>query len=108
MSSQTDAQENPSAGIAPAITPAAPWRAAAVTALPNYCLALTFNDGVRGTADLAALVTHPDAGMFAAVRDPAVFQQVGLCYGVVTWPNGADLDPCWLHEEIARTGSITL
>ncbi len=106
MSSQADAQENYSAGIAPAITPAAPWRAAAVTALPNYCLALTFNDGVRGTADLSALVTRPDAGVFAALRDPGLFEQVGLAYGAVTWPNGADLDPCWLHEEISRIGSI--
>ena len=108
MSSQTDAQENFSAGIAPAITPAAPWRVAAVTALPNYRLALTFNDGTRGSADLSALVQRSDAGVFASLRDHARFEQVGLAYGAVTWPNGADLDPCWLHEEITRSGSITL
>lgn len=108
MSSQTDAQENFSAGIAPAITPAAPWRVAAVTALPNYRLALTFNDGMRGSADLSALVQRSDAGVFATLRDLVLFEQVGLIYGAVTWPNSADLDPCWLHEEIARSGSITL
>ena len=107
MSSQTDAQENHSAGIAPPITPAAPWRVAAVTALPNYRLALTFNDGVQGTADLAALVASPDAGVFAALSDAVRFEQVGLAYGAVTWPNGADLDPCWLHDEIMRKGSLT-
>ena len=73
MPSQTDAQENHSAGIAPAITPAAPWRVAAVTALPNFRLALAFNDGVQGTADLMALVAGPAAGVFAALRDPALF-----------------------------------
>ena len=107
MPSQTDAQENHSAGIAPAITPAAPWRVAAVTALPNFRLALAFNDGVQGTADLMALVAGPAAGVFAALRDPALFEQVGLIYSAVTWPNGADLDPCWLHQEITRSGSIT-
>ena len=107
MSSQTDAQENHSAGIAPAIVPAAPWRVAAVTALPNFRLAVTFNDGVQGTADLVALVARPDAGVFAALRDATLFEQVGLVYGAVTWPNGADLDPCWLHDEITRRGAIT-
>lgn len=108
MSSQTDAQENHSTGIAPAISPAAPWRIAAVTALPNYRLALTFNDGTQGSADLSALIQRADAGVFARLRDHAQFEQVGLVYGAVTWPNGADLDPCWLHEEVTRSGSITL
>ncbi len=107
MSSQTDAQENHSTGIAPAILPAAPWRVAAVTALPNYRLALTFNDGTLGSADLSALVQRSDAGVFSPLHDTAFFEQVGLSYGAVTWPNGADLDPCWLHEEISRFGSIT-
>ena len=107
MSSQTDAQEDHSAGIAPPITPAAPWRVAAVTALPNYRLALTFNDGVQGTADLAALIASPDAGVFAALRDVGLFEHVGLAYGAVTWSNGADLDPCWLHDEITCLGSFS-
>ena len=108
MSSQTDAQENHSAGVAPEIVPTVPWRIAAVTALPNYRLALKFNDGTRGTADLSALVQRPDAGVFASLRDHARFEQVGLVYGAVTWPNGADLDPCWLHEDIAKNGVISL
>lgn len=95
-------------GKAPAISPAAPWRIAAVTALPNYRLALTFNDGTQGSADLSELVQRSDAGVFATLRDHARFGQVGLVYGAVTWPNGADLGPCWLYEEITRSGCITL
>lgn len=108
MSSQTDAQENHSTGIAPPIAPAAPWRVAAVTALPNYRLAVTFNDGVQGTADLAALVGRSDAGVFALLRERERFEQVGLAYGAVTWPSGADLDPCWMHDEISRSGSFSV
>ena len=112
MSSQTDAQENHSAGIAPVIspviTPTAPWRVAALSALPNYRLALTFNDGTQGTADLSSLVKSSDAGVFAALQNDAVFDAVMLVYGAVTWPNGADLDPCWMHDEIARTGLMVL
>ena len=28
------------------------------------------------------------------------FDQVKLELGVVTWPNGADMDPGWMHEQI--------
>ncbi len=108
MSSQADAKENHSTGVAPTITPIAPWRVAAVTALPNFRLALTFNDGMQGTADLAKLINSSDAGVFAALRDQARFEQVSLAYGAVTWTSGADLDPCWLHEEIARSGAFSV
>ena len=72
--------------------------------LPGYRLAVTFVDGTRGTADLSALVASESAGIFGALADPALFERVSVELGVVTWPNGADLDPDWMHEEISRCG----
>ena len=34
------------------------------------------------------------------VKDEKLFNQVSIELGALTWPNGADLDPAWLHEEI--------
>lgn len=82
----------------------APWRITAVTPVPAYRLAVTFADGTRGTADLSRLVTGQDAGIFGVLADRALFERVSLELGVVTWPNGADLDPDWMHEEISRCG----
>jgi len=31
-----------------------------------------------------------------------LFQQVSIKLGALTWPNGADLDPLWVHEEIGE------
>lgn len=80
------------------------WRVTAVTPMPGYRLAVTFVDGTRGTADLSRLVTSQDAGIFGVLADRALFERVSVELGVVTWPNGADLDPDWMYEEISRRG----
>ena len=42
----------------------------------------------------------PSQGVFAALRDPIVFNQVTVDHeaGAIVWPNGADLDPDVLYE----------
>lgn len=65
--------------------------------LPAHRLRLTFEDGVSGEVDVAALVTW--AGVFAPLADQAFFDQVQVDteVGTVVWPNGADLDPDVLY-----------
>ncbi len=60
-------------------------------------LALQFDDGIEGVADVSQLLMGP---VFEEIRrDDAVFAQVGLDgYGSIMWPNGADLDPWVLYE----------
>lgn len=100
MSSQTITQPDPAAGV----SPAAPWRVRAVNALPQWQLAVTFNDGLTGIVDLSALVQAPDAGVFTALCDPAFFASASLVCGAVTWPNGADMAPDAMYKEIRRCG----
>ena len=96
MPSQTSAQENPAAGV----VPAAPWRVQAVSVLPNHQLAVTFRDGRSGVLDCSAVRAPGDHGIFAPLADADFFAQVTVDLGVLTWPNGADLDPSWIHEEL--------
>jgi hypothetical protein len=60
-------------------------------------LFLRFADGASGTLDLAPHLNF--SGVFAALRDPAVFAQarVDADLGAVTWPGGADLCPDVMH-----------
>lgn len=96
MPSEASAQENTAAGV----IPAAPWRIQAVSVLPDYKLAVTFRDGRSGIVDCAN-INHSDApGIYSALTDAAFFAQVKLELGVLTWPNGADLDPGWLHDAL--------
>lgn len=97
MPSQTATQENSAAGV----TPSAPWRVQAVSVLPGHRLAVTFCDGVSGIADCSAILHAGDAGVFSPLADAAFFAKVIVELGAITWPNGADLDPAWMHENIA-------
>ncbi|WP_186406056.1 DUF2442 domain-containing protein [Candidatus Accumulibacter aalborgensis] len=104
MPNQTTTQENPAAGV----TPAAPWRIHAVSVLPDYRLAVTFRDGSCGVIDCSSVQTTDRPGIFGPLADPEFFHAVRIELGVLTWPNGADLDPAWIHENISteKTWSV--
>ncbi len=98
MSNEAVAQDYRPAGV----KAAAPWRIRSVEVLPGYCLSVTCNDGTTGIVDMSRLVTGNQAGIFAALKDEQLFSEVRLELGALTWPNGADMDPEWIHDEIAR------
>lgn len=110
MPSQSAAQEDrAAAGVSyPPVVPRAPWRVAEVEALCGWRLRVRHNDGVTGTVDMTALVHSPGAGMFAALKDEALFAQVYLDLGAVTWPGEIDLSPYAMHEAIKAHGEWVL
>jgi hypothetical protein len=76
----------------------------AVIALPGYRLAVQFFDGTVGLVEMKSLIESPDAGIFAALREPSVFKTATIEIGTVTWPNGADLAPDAMHDALAAHG----
>ena len=108
MHTQPAANENPSSAVTPAIRPRSDWRLRSVEALDGYRLNVTFNDGLNGLVDLSRLIHASDAGVFAALADPAAFSEGRLEYGAVTWPCGIDLAPDAMHRAIQSTGRWTL
>ncbi len=79
------------------------WRAISVTPLPGYRIHVVFADGVEGEVDLSERLFGP---VFEPLKDPAVFAQASIdAFGVVCWPNGADLAPDALYETLA--GAMT-
>jgi Protein of unknown function (DUF2442) len=85
-----------------------PWRVVQVEALVDFWLRVTFLDGLTGIADLSRLVASPDAGVFAALADPARFAEVRLAYGAVTWPGEVDLAPDAMHQALQLNAAWTL
>ncbi len=69
-----------------------------VVALPAYQLEVEYSDGIRGFVSLAERLFGP---MFEPLRDPHFFAQVYLDeFGVVAWPNGADLAPDAIYRQL--------
>jgi hypothetical protein len=104
MPAETAAQNYRAASVAPDIRPTAPWRVQEVRALSDDRLFVRFIDGLTGTVDLSALIASPQAGVFARLRDRALFEQVHVEMGVVVWPCELDLAPDAMHAAIKEHG----
>lgn len=73
-----------------------------VRVVGDHRLWLRFEDGVEGEIEFEKIAGFE--GVFAALKDPAVFAQVRLDteLGTIVWPGGADLDPDVLHAQVTR------
>lgn len=65
----------------------------------GFVIWLRFRDGTAGEIDLAAELYGP---VFEPLRDPAVFREFEIHpeFHTLTWPNGADFAPEFLHDGI--------
>jgi len=75
-------------------------------ALPDYQLYQRFADGTEGRTEMRELIFSDHAGVFASLRDPAVFAQVSIDpdFGSVLWANGLDIAPDATHEDFLQSG----
>lgn len=68
----------------------------------DYVLWLRFRDGTSGEIDLWPVLRGP---VFQALKDLAFFRQFSIHpeFETLTWPNGADLAPEFLHDNVRVT-----
>ena len=71
----------------------------------GYRLVITFSDGTEGEQDFSTLVAA-GGDMVEPLRDQAFFGRVFLDDGILTWPNGFDLDSIALHLEMQDRGLL--
>jgi len=73
-------------------------RAKHVSTVGGRRLRIEFEDGSEGVIDLNDRLFGP---IFQPLQDPNLFARVTIDeFGVVCWPNGADLAPDALYESI--------
>ena len=71
----------------------------------DYRVWLRFSDGLSGEIDLADQLWGPVFEPLKAIEQFAKLR-VDPDTDTITWPNGADLSPQWLHDTLqARTRS---
>jgi hypothetical protein len=108
MRAETDTEEDRAIEVVPPVIPQAPWRIAAVEALPGFRFSVRFNDGTEGEVQMAEMVHSSKAGVFTVLRDEELFRQVRLEWGAVTWPGELDLAPDAMYDEIKQHGEWIL
>jgi hypothetical protein len=84
-------------------TAGAAWRV--VAALPDFRLRVRFVDDTEGEVDMAGFLGREQVGVFAPLRDPAVFSQVSVELGAVTRPGDLDLAPDAMYGAIRQKGA---
>ena len=81
------------------------WTVVAVEPKSPLSVAVRFFDGTEGTVRFEP--SHLE-GVFAPLKNPAIFNQARVEYGTVTWPGEIDLAPDAMYREIRRTGEWIL
>ena len=68
-----------------------------VTPLPDYLIYVELFNGSKGIFDVKPYLNN---GIMRELRDEHYFQQVGIVFGAVTWPNEQDIAPETLAAEL--------
>jgi len=79
------------------------WNLNEVTALEyrdGYVYHVVFDDGMEADVDLSEYVGK--GPVFAPLRDLAYFRTARIEGGTISWPNGADIAPETLYEEVVN------
>ena len=92
MRSQATTQDDYALGLSPS-TP----DVIAVNVISHLNLQVQFADGLSG---LVRFEPSHLTGVFAALQEPAFFQQVSVLHGTVTWPGDLDLAPDAMYDAI--------
>ena len=75
------------------------WDVKVVRPEPDYVLYVELENGQKGLFDMKPYLDH---GIFRELRETAYFNQVGILFGAVTWPNGQDIAPETLLAELKQ------
>lgn len=99
MRDRPDAEPDSTAGVV-----GVPWLVTDVRALADFRLFVRFIDGTEGEVDASRLILGPSPGVFTVLRDTALFAQVRVEDGAVTWPGELDLAPDAMHSVLKAEG----
>jgi hypothetical protein len=79
-------------------------RIVSVHPIDDYRLSVSFDDGTQGMVLLRDRLFGP---VFEPLQDPAKFRQVFVDeFGAIAWPNGADLAPDALYEQLRGSAEV--
>ncbi len=64
--------------------------------LGNYRIALAFNNGAKGIANLKEVIFNDKRDLFVQLQSETQFQQFKIEHDTLIWTNGLDLAPEFL------------
>lgn len=71
----------------------------------GYVYHVAFDDGLEGDVDLSGSIER--GPVFAPLRDLAYVRKAQIEGGAIFWPNGADIAPETLYEQVGASASVS-
>jgi len=90
-----------STSLNPPIVFKAPWRVLALEIIGDHELYVWHVDGTAGRVKFEESFF---SGVFAHLKDRALFEEVDVVCGAVTWPGELDIAPDAMHDNIETYG----
>lgn len=81
------------------------WDVKVVKPLSDHRLYVEVEDGRKGIFDVKPYLNF---GVFRELEDVSYFNQVGIMFGAVTWPNEQDIAPETLLAEMVPVSGESL
>lgn len=78
------------------------WSVTSLKVLPSHRLEVGFADGLHGVVDMSK---DDFSGVFAPLADESYFALATIRDGVVVWPNGVDIAPDAMYDEVSNRKS---
>lgn len=104
MQTRKNAPKNQTVGV----TPQSVWRVKNISVLDGWRLHVTFLDGLEGEINMSERIARKETGVFNALKDPVIFNQVYVDNGIVAWPGEIDLAPDAMYDAIKKYGKWVL
>lgn len=108
MFTESTAKQDPASSVVPEVRLRMPWRVGEAIAIDGFQLRVRFLDGLEGTVEMGEWLRSSRSGVFAPLADPALFAQVFVEHGAVSWPGELDLAPDAMYRAIKERGSWVL
>ena len=73
----------------------------------DYKIYVKFNNGEEGVINLMSSIFNDTRPVFQELRDVNIFKKFLVDMDTITWPNGADFAPEFLHDMLKKNLKVS-
>ncbi len=76
--------------------------------LKDYKIEVVFSDNLQGIVDLENVIKNDHRSIFYQLKDKKKFSDIKIELDTISWSNGLDLAPEFLHDLLKKQNKLTI